>query len=56
MSVAVLPDLKAQTHRKRRSTEVPVKAVEWALQQCERHLQSKSHHDIDSKVNIVKLS
>lgn len=51
---AVVPDLQSTVHEKKGGT-VPSKAVDWALQQCDRYIRSRNHEDID-KVGLLTHS
>ena len=41
------------TLQERLGGEVPSKAVDWALSQCERFIRFKTHEDLDIKVSII---
>jgi len=54
MLVVVAPDLKA-TSRDRKGGSVPAKAIDWAINQCDRYVGAKNHEDIDSRVSEERV-
>ena len=51
LPLTVVPEIKAKP-KITKKTEVPLKALEWALQSLERYVKFKTHDDIDGRVGI----
>jgi len=50
----VVPDLQS-TVKEKKGGDVPVKAVDWAIQHCYKYLRAKNHEDLDKVCYLLHM-